>query len=283
MTGVHRLILKNCHSIHLSSYAVRPKPVFENAIVDVSILLFTKTGTPCKHLFSTKMYRRDDSSFSLQKLIDNIEFVEVGDYLLEGRIPKISYAIEKSILKKVWQFPLITEYYDANGKQIFHRTSGGRYFKVVTNYPTGSTTEKADCFKAEYANAIGCILSSNLSFWFYQIYSDNLHWKKCEFESFRIPTLTKQQIDTLEALYNRYLVDIENNANTRSTSGKSSLHVSSFKEYKIVHSKHIIDEIDDYLGPLYGLTAEEVDFVKNYELRFRMSGERGDGGIGGGD
>ena len=45
------------------------------------------------------------------------------------------------------------------------------------------------------------------------------------------------------------------------------------KEYKIVRSKAIIDEIDDYIGPLYGLTQEEIDFIKNYELEFRMAGE----------
>ena len=51
-------------------------------------------------------------------------------------------------------------------------------------------------------------------------------------------------------------------------------YVPSFKEYKIVHSKAIIDEIDDYICPLYGLTPEETDFVKNYELEFRLAGDQ---------
>ena len=58
--------------------------------------------------------------------------------------------------------------------------------------------------------------------------------------------------------------DIEANANNRTTSGESSYNVDSFKEYKIVRSKSIIDEIDDYICPLYGLTKEETEFIKNY-------------------
>ena len=47
--------------------------------------------------------------------------------------------------------------------------------------------------------------------------------------------------------------------------------MDQFKEYKIGYSKKIIDEIDDFIGPLYGLTREEVDFIKNYEIEFRMA------------
>ena len=116
-------------------------------------------------------------------------------------------------------------------------------------------------------------MSSNLSFWFYQIYSDNLNWKDCEITSVPIPSLTDAQVDDLNKLYAEYLEDIEQNANVRQSSGNSTYHVSQFKEYKIVKSKSIIDRIDDYICPLYGLTDEERDFVKNYELEFRMAGD----------
>ena len=128
-------------------------------------------------------------------------------------------------------------------------------------------------FKRKYANAIGCVLSSSLSFWFYQIYSNNLDWKTYEIENFTIPQLNVEDIKYLDKLYSRYLKDIEDKANIRTTSGTSSYNIDSFKEYKIVRSKSIIDEIDDYICPLYGLTQEETDFIKNYELEFRLAGE----------
>jgi hypothetical protein len=47
-------------------------------------------------------------------------------------------------------------------------------------------------------------------------------------------------------------------------------NIDSFKEYKIRKSKHLIDKIDDIICPLYGLTPEETEFVKSYEIEFRV-------------
>ena len=270
LSGIHRLFLDRCDDIHISSYAVRPQPVFANAVVNTSIFSLKKTGCKCNHIYSTKMYRKGHN-FNLQTLVDNLQFVDVTEYLLYGRIPKIGTIIERNILKKISSFNKIEDYVRTSGSPIYYRTSGGRYFKVVTDYPTGSTKEKAIYFTPNIAKTIGCIMSSNLSFWFYQIYSNNLDWKGYEINEFRLPPLSKNNIETLNNLYNRYLTDIENNANIRMSSGSSSYNVSSFKEYKIGRSKAIIDEIDDYIGPLYGLTREEVEFIKNYEIEFRQS------------
>ena len=273
LTGVHRILMDNCNTIHISSYAVRPKPVFENAFVNTSILLFEKTKTPCKHLYSTKMHRRG-SEFDLQKLIDNLQFVDVKEQMLYGRIPKIGSEIEKTILNKLFKQTKLGSFIKTSGSPIIYRYAGGRYFKVVTNYSNASSAERTIYFaNKKIADAVGCILSSNWSFWFYQIFSDNLNWKTYEIENFTIPQLSTENIEYLDGLYSRYLTDIETKANIRTTSGDSSYNVDSFKEYKIVRSKAIIDEIDDYICPLYGLTQEETDFIKNYELEFRLAGE----------
>ena len=273
LTGVHRILMGNCDTIHISSYAVRPKPVFENAVVNTSILLFKKTETPCQHLYSTKMYRRGNE-FDLQKLIDNLQFVDVKGQTLYGRIPKIGSKIEKTILHKLFKQTKLDSLIKTSGSPIIYRFAGGRYFKVVTNYSNGSSAERTIYFSnSKIANAVGCILSSNLSFWFYQIFSDNLNWKTYEIENFTIPQLSTENIEYLDKLYSRYLTGIEAKAHIRTTSGESTYNVDSFKEYKIVRSKAIIDEIDDYICPLYGLTQEETDFIKNYELEFRLAGE----------
>jgi len=273
LTSVHRLLKAKCETIHISSYAVRPKPVFENAFVNTSILLFQKTETPCQHLYATKMYRRG-RQFDLQDLIDNLQYIDVKDYTLYGRIPKIGTKIETDILNKILKLTPLCNYIKKQGSHIVYRFAGGRYFKVITNYHIGSSAERTIYFENDkFANAYGCILSSNLSFWFYQIYSDNLNWKTYEVEHFPVPTLNDEQIEHLNELYAEYLEDIERNARTRNSAGESAYNVDSFKEYKIVYSKPIIDRIDDYIAPIYWLTPQELDFIKNYELGFRMAGD----------
>ena len=233
LTGVHRILMENCDAIHISSYAVRPKPVFENATVNTSILLFKKTETPCQHLYSTKMHRRGNE-FDLQKLIDNLQFVDVKGQTLYGRIPKIGSEIEKTILNKIFSHTKLVELIKTSGSPIIYRFAGGRYFKVVTNYSIGSSAERTIYFaNSNIADAVGCILSSNLSFWFYQIFSDNLNWKTYEIENFTIPQLSTENIEYLDKLYSRYLSDIEAKANIRTTSRESTYNVDSFKEYPL--------------------------------------------------
>jgi len=33
----------------------------------------------------------------------------------------------------------------------------------------------------------------------------------------------------------------------------------------------LIDRINDLICPLYGLASEETDFIKNYEIEYRVS------------
>lgn len=39
------------------------------------------------------------------------------------------------------------------------------------------------------------------------------------------------------------------------------------------HSKPIIDEIDALLAQHYGFTAEELDFIVNYDIKYRLGAE----------
>lgn len=100
MTGTHRLLEETCSTIKVSSYSVRPQPVFENAVVNTSILFFKKDGVKCKEILSTKMYRKN-KEINLKHLVENLEFINVLDYKLYGRYPKISLDIERSILSKI--------------------------------------------------------------------------------------------------------------------------------------------------------------------------------------
>jgi predicted RNA methylase len=270
MTSIHALLEKTCSIIRISSYAVRPQPIFQNAVVNTSILFFKKDYKECEHIFTTKMYRKNDR-FNLQYLLDNLEFIDAKNFKLNGRYPKISLDIEKQILEKVFSLPTrIHSLVKKSGKPIFYRTTGGRYFKVITNYSTGSTKEKTVCFDEKMVNVLGAVLSSNLYFWFYQIFSNNLDLKSYEIESFPVPLerISENTSKAIELAYSLYLTDIEKYANIRNT--EKYANINSFKEYKIRKSKHLVDCIDDLICPLYGLTKLETEFIKNYEIEFRV-------------
>ena len=165
MTGLHKLLEDNCEIIKVSSYAVRPQPIFENAVVNTSIFFFVKTNTKCKQIFSTKMYRKN-KDFDIRKLVNNLEFVDVKTVKLRGRYPKISTPVEKNILRKLFgQKNRVADFLITDGFPIYYRTTGGRYFKVITPYSTGSTKEKPVFINKTHQNFLGAVLSSNLYFW----------------------------------------------------------------------------------------------------------------------
>ena len=48
------------------------------------------------------------------------------------------------------------------------------------------------------------------------------------------------------------------------------LHIQSFQPRE---SKSLIDEIDRILARHYGLTHEELDFIINYDFKYRMGAD----------
>ena len=58
-----------------------------------------------------------------------------------------------------------------------------------------------------------------------------------------------------------------------SHSESDNIEIESFRVNK---SKPIIDEIDKVLAKHYGFTEEELDFIINYDIKYRMGDELGE-------
>ena len=55
-------------------------------------------------------------------------------------------------------------------------------------------------------------------------------------------------------------------------------HTIEYEELDASESKPIIDEIDRVLAGQYGLTQEELDFIINYDFKYRMGADTEDDG-----
>jgi len=271
MMALHELLFNHCETIKVSSYAKRPVQIFRNACIANTIISFVKTNTKCERIFTTKMNRLTEKG-GLKRLLGRLKFIDARRFCMRGRVPKISLPIEKRILKKLFakRHTTIRHLIDDEGKPVYYRSSGGRYYNVVTNYLSESTKEKSVLLDPKFTDTIGAILSSNLFWWYQQVYSNSLDLKSYEIESFPIPidNLTAPVRRKIGKLYERYLQDIERHVIEHET--KEYKHVTRYKEYKLRYSKGLIDAMDDAICPLYGLTDEELEFIKKYELRFRI-------------
>lgn len=263
MTTLHNLLENNCETIRVSSYSNRPKQIFDAACIRTSVFFFKKTLTKNKHIYTTKLQRRRYTD-SIGEIIDGLEYIDSKELKLPGRYAKISVQREKNILSKLFSTGKnIASYADEKGKPFYYRTSGGRYFNVISDVPTGSTQDKPYNVQKNLNSVIAATLSTTL-FWFYcQVYTDGLHIKSTELDTFSLPDFSKVDEKTISAIktkYAEYLSDIESNV----------IQHSTFKEYKLRKSKNLIDQLDDIICPLYGLTKDETEFIKNYEIEFRV-------------
>jgi len=69
--------------------------------------------------------------------------------------------------------------------------------------------------------------------------------------------------------------DLIQNASRKSLSTKDGDKIT-YDELDGVSSKPIFDEVDRALARHYGLTAEELDFIINYDIKYRLGAGAGD-------
>ena len=68
------------------------------------------------------------------------------------------------------------------------------------------------------------------------------------------------------------MFDFKKNAQRKVVSYKKSGEVE-YDEFNIKLSKPIIDQIDTLLAQHYNFTEEELDFIINYDIKYRMGKE----------
>ena len=79
----------------------------------------------------------------------------------------------------------------------------------------------------------------------------------------------------LQKIGRLYLSDLQNNS-VLLTREQKNVGTTQTQSFKISKSKPIIDEIDKVLASHYGFTEEELDFIINYDIKYRMGDELND-------
>ena len=81
----------------------------------------------------------------------------------------------------------------------------------------------------------------------------------------RLP-LPPKMLEKLTAINSELMRQLKDNSK-RITYGRADV-----EQFKVAPSKPLIDQIDRVLAEHYGLDADELDFVVNYDIKYRMGG-----------
>lgn len=269
MDSLRNLLLENGKT-YFSNFAERPDKIFKDAEQKVTIILHSKNSD--KAYFTTSYLKWN--AIDRKYLFDSIEYIDIeNEYFIMNRIPKIGTKIEKNILGKLVAKENLGKILinGVNRNRVFYRTSGGRYFNVITTFETYSSKEDFICIEESISNDVVCaILNSNLFYWYYVVYSNCRDFYEEEIENFRISIddMNKSTKQTLIEL-NRELMDDAIN-NSKEQLIKYSRGTKRVRVFYLRESKKIIDRIDHALAKHYDFNAEELNFIIHYDEKYRL-------------
>jgi len=194
-------------------------------------------------------------------------------------VPKLGQVLEKSILNKILSSTnYLRDITTQSENSIYYRTTGGLYWKVFTDFPPSfrcngkighsSRETTFGVAKPLQTKTAIAVLSSDLFWWWYTITSNLRDLNPSDIYLF--PIKDGVIVDKeLARLGSAYIIDLKKNS-TMLVRQQKQTGKTETQSFKIQKSKNIIDQIDKVLAEHYGFTDEELDFIINYDIKYRM-------------
>jgi hypothetical protein len=202
-----------------------------------------------------------------------------------GYLPKIASSIEASIIAKLDGQKIADFETSLHEHPIYvHRII--RYFvKAIDFIPyfwneaegqKKSEDYKPFFFEPEVKYAIVAVLNSSLFYWFWRAYSDGFHCGYRDIRAFKLGSFKQSEdLSTLNCLGKELMAGLQKSAIRKIIKSRSTGRV----EYDELSPRMCLDliwEIDRVLAKHYGFTDDELDFIINYDIKYRMGRDNGD-------
>ena len=261
--------LRKFSTLYLSHFAVRPSKLFVGVDMNLTIICGVHDTNETQDYYTTSFLRwpSDFRPF----LFPNLSYVKNEKTIKSSGFAKFGNDLEISIWSKLFDgintisSTLTSGEIGGSQTQLaFH--SFGRYWrkciyeKLSDNYQVFNVNE-------EYSSCVLCILNSQISYWYWVMSSDCYRFTKTDALNISMPP--KLDLPLYTKLAKLLLKSYEQNSVLQNKKARNQQVVTE-KQFFPAKSKFIIDEIDRVLAKHYGFTDEELDFIINYDIKYRM-------------
>ncbi|EAQ26827.1 Eco57I restriction-modification methylase domain-containing protein [Roseovarius sp. 217] len=257
-----------------ANFAWRPAKLFDavNRALTIFIVTPSESGTT-----SSTGYQKWTSD-NREGLVGRMSYVDVPRNRSLFWVPKLGNSIERSILEKITSINTNVSHFVSKTDHRIYIDLLVVYMESFTDFPpafnvngvSGSSSRETNFSasrRAHVAPLIG-ILSSGLFWWWYTISSNLRDLNPMDIQAFPVPQDALDS-DRIKSASDKYLRELIENSTMLVRQQKSTGRTET-QSFKIQKCKSTIDEIDRLLGPKYGLDDEEIDFIVNYDLKFRL-------------
>ena len=271
MKELQDLFKSRLSDLYISTFHQRPAQLFEGVLQRLSIFIGNKNVS--NKFFTTGINRWNEECRYF--LFQNIIFTEVIEDKQDHFI-KLGSPIERSIFEKYCTNAVISSYVGGNNdnNSVYYRTAGGGYWVtfLYSEFDCVSVSNKHTSFIDRVdSRFFTAALNSNLFWWYYSINYDLFNFKDYMIFGFQISYDEKIK-DLIVKLSCSLEDNLRNNANYYTINSKTN-GATLTVNYQKQGSKSIMDEIDKVLAKHYGFTEEELDFIINYDIKYRMGDE----------
>lgn len=264
------------HDAWYSNFAWRPGKLFDT--VNRALTIYVAIPNKIGRAYSTNYQKWNSEDREL--LFHLIRYCEIPRNRPYFWAPKLGDPIEQLILRKLLSVnTTVANFCFDSDYLIYRKSTGGLYWKVFTDFAPlfrvngkrGSSSRETSfaVTRASHVRPLIAVLSSDIYWWFYTISTNLRDLNANDIETFPLPEKTLDDAE-LSKLGTKYLVDLKENS-TMLVRQQKRTGKTETQSFKIQKSKPIIDKIDQALAQYYGFSDEELDFIRNYDIKFRMS------------
>jgi len=287
MAPCRGLLTRESSFVWSSTFDDRPSKLFDGMHHARLAIILARKGEGLAHganLLVTPYYKwfKEERGAVFQR----IHYISVQRDKVPDVFPKLSSDTEVRILAKLVGCTDKLEMWLSRSEtlhKLFYKITGvGSWFTITLRPPkffrngkeSSSTRESSMAFTSEAARERAlCTLNSSLFYWFYQLRTNCRDFNPSDYKTFPVPKSFEKE-DTSK-LARKLGQEIEKSAGTVEAS-HSLTGTIVYEQFRPRVAKPVIDEIDTLLAQHYGFTDEELDFILNYDIKYRLGLESED-------
>ena len=266
----------------VSHFNDRPSRLFDGIEHCRLSIFLLNVGSSTRRVFSTT-YNKWQAS-ERDRLFQRLAFIESTKAGSDGLLRKFGHPLELSILRKFHRTPSTLK---ASAKRfaqesIYYTRKLSSFVQILDFVPViydaaGKLRKPSELKEIKFDSQLHrggvlAFLNSTLFYWLVTLFSDCRNLNKREIEMTRLNLDDKDRIQRLANIAQELMDDIQANSEMLTINYRTMGNLSIQSTYPRL-SKALIDKIDRVLAKHYDFTDEELDFIINYDIKYRMGRE----------
>jgi hypothetical protein len=287
MESLRNLMIKNITDLMSANFEIFPSKLFDGAFQRLTIINGQRKTSGTENRFITKLHRW--YSTERTNLIDRISYTNSPIKEILPLSGKYQSRYHLNVISRISENNNTINNICKNNDSkcfIYYQEATNYWMKATSRIPYYNKNGKdmmpdhgrlIHLDNKTFTLSLLSIMNSSLFYLWYITYSDGFHLSDM---------LVKMFPFDISLLNDESLIDLgkqlENDIKEKSirTTRNTKTDKITIEAFKMNLSKPIIDEIDRVLAKHYGFTEEELDFIINYDIKYRMGGELEVGKVG---